>query len=68
MDTIGAFKKRIEAAKFTNIHETLYEIPVSDWVKDQMLKEAGRFSRGQFLGGMEGYIYHASQPLSFFVK
>lgn len=54
-DTIDHFKSRIEAAGFTNVHEKVYKVPFGDWVKDPALKEAGRFSKTQFLEGVEGY-------------
>ena len=56
MDTIDQFKDRIKAAGFTNIHEKVYKVPVGDWAKDPVMKEAGSFCKTQFLGGLEGYV------------
>lgn len=56
MDTIDQFKSRIEKAGFINVHEKIYKVPMGDWVKNPVLKEAGRFCKTQFLEGMEGYV------------
>lgn len=55
IDTEETFGDRIEAAGFTNIHEKLYKVPVGDWVKSPLLKEAGRFHKAQLMEGWEGY-------------
>lgn len=55
VDTMFHFKRRIEAAGFTNVHEKTYKVPLGDWVKNPVLKEAGRYGKTQFLEGMEGY-------------
>ena len=55
VDTIDTFKERIEAAGFINAQERLYKVPVGDWAKDPVLKEAGKFCMQQLLHGMEGY-------------
>ena len=54
LDTEETMKGRIEAAGFVNVHERIYKVPVGDWAKNPMLKEAGRFQKMQFLDGMEG--------------
>lgn len=56
IDTFHHMRSRIETAGFTNVHEKLYKVPVGDWVKDPILKEAGRFAKSHFLGGLEGYV------------
>lgn len=56
IDTYHHFKSRIEKAGFINVHEKLYKVPLGDWVKDPVLKEAGRFCKAQFLEGTEGYF------------
>lgn len=55
IDTFHHLRPRIEAAGFANVHEKLYKVPIGDWVKDPVLKEAGRFCKAQVLEGMEGY-------------
>lgn len=57
LDCIDKSKSRIEAAGFTNIHEKLYKVPLGDWAKNPVLKEAGRFCKMQMLDGMEGVSY-----------
>ena len=54
LDTEETMKGRIEAAGFVNVHERMYKVPVDDWAKNPILKEAGRFQKMQFLVGMEG--------------
>lgn len=56
INTVDTFKAAIEAAGFTNVHETLYKAPVGDWVKNPVLKEAGRYQMQQVLEGLEGYV------------
>lgn len=55
IDTIDHFKGRIVAAGFTNLHEKVYKVPLGNWAKNAVLKEAGKFHKAQLLGGMEGY-------------
>ena len=55
IDTISEFESRISAAGFTNVHEKVYKVPVGDWVKDPVLKEAGKFHKMIVEGGMKGY-------------
>lgn len=55
IDTEETFKDRIEAAGFTNMHEKTYKIPIGDWVKNLVLKEAGQYHKAQLLEGFEGY-------------
>lgn len=54
IDTEETFKGHIEAAGFTNIHEKVYRVPVGEWTKDPILKEAGKFQKLQILEGLEG--------------
>ena len=62
LDTEEKMKGRIEAAGFVNVHERMYKVPVGDWAKNPMLKEAGRFQKMQFLVGMEGVSSCGSLP------
>lgn len=48
-------RSRIEAAGFTNVHERTYKVPIGEWAKNPLLKEAGRFNKMQMKQGMEGY-------------
>lgn len=58
LDTIETFKERIEAGGFTNIHEKLYKLPVGDWARSPILKEAGKFNKQHFEEGLEGYAMY----------
>ena len=55
IDTVDHFRQRIEASGFTSIHEKRYKIPLGEWAKDPVFKEAGKFHKAQTLAGMEGY-------------
>lgn len=55
IDTVETFKPRIEAAGFTNVHEKTYKVPIGEWTKSPLLKEAGRLVKAQLLAGLEGY-------------
>lgn len=54
LDTTDTFKSRIEAAGFVNVHEKNYKVPIGEWAKDPVLKEAGKFQKLQLLRGLEG--------------
>ena len=54
IDTVEKLRPRIEAAGFTNIHEKVYKVPIGDWVKNPLLKEAGKYHQAQLLEGAEG--------------
>lgn len=58
LETIETFKGRIEAGGFTNIQEKLYELPVGDWAKSPILKEAGKFNKQHFEEGLGGYAMY----------
>lgn len=55
LDTVDTMKAGIEAAGFVNVKEKMYKVPMGEWAKNEMLKEAGRFSKISGLAGMEGY-------------
>lgn len=59
INTIDTFRASIEAAGFTNVQERLYKAPIGDWVKNPILKEAGRAQKAQILQGLEGYAMYA---------
>lgn len=48
-------KTKIEAAGFVNVREETYKIPVCEWAKNPLLKEAGKFDKKQLMEGVEGY-------------
>ena len=54
INTEETFKASIAAAGFTNLHEKVYKVPVGDWVKSPLLKEAGQFHKAALLEGFEG--------------
>ena len=58
-DTIDKMKDRIAAAGFINIQEKVYKVPLGEWVKNPILKEAGRFCKTHLLTGMEGFAMFA---------
>lgn len=63
LDTAHTMRARIEAAGFINVREKTYKIPVGEWTRNPMLREAGRFNKAQLLEGMEGYaMYVTSCP------
>ena len=53
-NTTDTMRAKIESAGFVNLHEKVYKLPVGDWAKDPVLKEAGKFNKIQFEQGMEG--------------
>lgn len=55
LDTVDTMKAGIEAAGFVNVKEKVYKVPMGEWAKNEILKEAGRFSKISGLAGMEGY-------------
>lgn len=59
LDTTNTFRSRIEAAGFQNVHEKTYKVPIGEWVKDPVLKEAGKFQKMQVLSGLEGVSCHS---------
>lgn len=54
LDTEATFPARIKAAGFVNFHEKIYKVPLGDWAKSSILKEAGLFHKAQILEGLEG--------------
>ena len=58
IDTIDNFRARIENAGFTDIKEKTYKVPVGEWTKNPILKEAGRFNEAHIRAGMEGYAMY----------
>lgn len=55
LDTVDTMRAAIENAGFINVREKVYKVPVGDWAKNPILKEAGRVNKAQLLQGMEGY-------------
>ena len=56
VDTEAKMKSRIQRAGFTNIHEKVYKVPIGDWVKNPLLKEAGQVHKAHCLEGAEGWM------------
>lgn len=54
IDTEETLRSKIEAAGFTNIHEKVYKVPIGEWTKNPLLKEAGKYEKMQILEGLEG--------------
>lgn len=54
-DTSDTMKAAIEAAGFVNVQEKVYKIPIGEWTKNPLLKEAGKFNKAHILAGIEGY-------------
>lgn len=54
LDTEATFPARIKAAGFIDYHEKVYKVPLGDWAKSPVLKEAGLFQKAQILEGLEG--------------
>lgn len=59
VDAIDKCKARIEAAGFINVQEKLYKVPLGVWVKNPVLKEAGRFCKMHVMTGIEGFAMFA---------
>lgn len=55
LNVCDTMKSSIEAAGFTNVHTKEYKVPVGDWTKNKLLKQAGRFNKLHFEQAMEGY-------------
>lgn len=56
LEIVNAMKAGIKVAGFTNVQEKWYKVPLGDWAKNPILKEAGQFCKEQMLQGMEGFI------------
>lgn len=56
LDTVNTTKARIEAAGFTNVQEKWYKVPLGDWAKNPIMKEAGQFCKEEMLERTEGLI------------
>lgn len=54
-NVFNTMRASIEAAGFTNIHEKVYKVPIGDWPKHKLYKDAGRFNEEGFREGMEGF-------------
>ncbi|EME87174.1 uncharacterized protein MYCFIDRAFT_84230 [Pseudocercospora fijiensis CIRAD86] len=52
---IHRFPKLLEDAGFENVHFQMIKRPVNDWPKDPKMKEIGRYSRLNYLEGLEGF-------------
>lgn len=63
-NSIFKSRQRMENAGFVNIKEKTYKVPLGEWAKNPLLKEAGRFCRAQLLEGLEGVssIFVADLP------
>ena len=36
----------------------MYKVPLGDWAKNPILKEAGKLNKAQIMAGMEGYALY----------
>lgn len=54
INVIDTIKSSIEWSGFINVEKKWYKVPLGDWAKDPVHKEAGRLCKRQFLDGMEG--------------
>ena len=57
-DTFFTMRDRIDAAGFTNVREKLYKVPMGEWTKNPILKEAGKYNKLQLISGQEGYAMY----------
>lgn len=48
-------KSKIEAAGFINVQEKQYKIPIGEWAKHLIYKDAGRAAMKSFKAGVEGW-------------
>lgn len=44
IDTMHHFKNRMEANGFLNVNEKTYKLPLGEWTKGPVLREAGEFT------------------------
>ena len=55
IDTMHHSKNRIETNGFVNVREKKYKLPLGEWTKNPVLREAGKFAKQHLLEGVEGY-------------
>lgn len=49
----------IEGAGFINVHERNFKMPLGDWPKHPIYKEAGRLNKKGYKDGLEGWLMYA---------
>lgn len=49
----------IESAGFTNVREKTFKMPIGDWAKHPIYKEAGRWNMMAYKEGLEGWLMYA---------
>lgn len=49
----------IENAGFINVHERDFKMPLGEWPKHPIYKEAGRLNKINFMQGLEGWLMYA---------
>lgn len=49
----------IESAGFTNVREKTFKMPIGDWAKHPIYKEAGRLNMMAYKEGLEGWLMYA---------
>lgn len=55
VDIIDTMRERIENAGFINVHEVNYKIPVGEWPKLRIYKDAGKYQMEHYKLGLEGW-------------
>lgn len=58
-DITDFMKEEIEAAGFTSIQVKKFQMPIGDWPKHPVYKDAGRLQMEQFRDGLEGWCIWA---------
>lgn len=56
LETHDKLQSRIEEAGFTNVHTINYKVPIGEWPRLQVYKDAGRVSMKMFKTGLEGWM------------
>lgn len=55
MDIYHTFEQSIEEAGFINVHKTDYKVPIGEWPRLQVYKDAGRVCKKAMKNGLEGW-------------
>lgn len=56
LDTTDHLQRRIEAAGFTNLQSQDYKMPLGNWAKHPIYKDAGRVNLVQMTTGLDGWL------------
>lgn len=63
MDISYTMKDLITATGFINVHEKQYKIPIGNWAKDSVLKQAGKLYLEEVTTGLEVSVDSPHDPV-----